>query len=295
MILPNHNIGGEIFGLYERSFDTLRREAKQMYGEWMTYSQIASFPRAKYVPLLKIPEHMSEDGKTSYSFPNSFNLYGLHKATSAIEETGCAIIFEGAKSVMLAHQWGRKHGIRVMETAVASHTFGAHVNHVNMILDVMKNCAPGIEKRIYLAFDKQYQVEEGEEGSLYDRKTRELAKKVYQWSSENSGADGADVKMYRLKDIDGSLGYKDAPVDQGFEIFKQILESPQLLAGPGAVEQKNFNTQLPECDAVVSRQVMMNEWKISMQNFLKMKDTNFIGLYLGVQETIDEIGGNDGD
>lgn len=289
IILPHHNINGEIVGLYERSFDTLRREAKQMYGEWMTYSQIASFPRAKYVPLLKLPEHMGEDGKTSYSFPNSFNLYGLHKAASAIKETGCAIIFEGAKSVMLAHQWGRKYGIRIMETAVASHTFGAHVNHINMILDVMKDCPPGVEKRIYLAFDKQYRVEEGEEWSLYDRKTRELAKKVYQWSIENSGDDGANVKMYRLKDIDGRLEYKDAPVDKGFEAFERILQCPQPLAGPDAVKETNFNTQLPECDAVVNRQTDMGGWKVTMKSFLEMTKYNFDSLYPGVKKTSDGI------
>lgn len=290
IILPHHNIRGEIVGIYERSFDTLRREAKQMYGEWMTYSQIASFPRAKYVPLLKLPEHMGEDGKTSYSFPNSFNLYGLHKAASAIKETGCAIIFEGAKSVMLAHQWGRKYGIRLMETAVASHTFGAHVNHINMILDVMRECPPGVEKKIYLAFDKQYQVEEGEEWSLYDRKTRELAEKVYRWSVENHDADGAGVEMYRLKDIDGNLKYKDAPVDEGFDAFKRILDRPQALAGPDAEPLRTFNVQLPECDAVIGRIDGMNGYKIGYEAMMKIKSTKFI-VYPGVQQTIAETQG----
>lgn len=238
IILPHHNIRGEVVGIYERSFDTLRREAKQLYGDWMTGAQIASFPRAKYVPLLKLPEHMSDDGKTSYSFPNSSNLYGLHKAAKAIEETGLAIVFEGAKSVMLAHQWGRKLGIREWETAVASHTFGAHVNHINMLLD----CGA---KRIYLAFDKQYKEEEGEEWTLYDRKTRELAEKVHRWSVENPDADGAGVKMYRLRDINNNLKYKDAPVDEGRKVFQEIFDNPEPIAGDDAVPERRFNVDIP--------------------------------------------------
>lgn len=230
IILPHHNINGEIVGIYERSFDTLRREAKQLYGDWMTWSQLASFPRAKYVPLLKLPEHMSDDGKTSYSFPNSSNLYGLHKAAKSIRETGKAIVFEGAKSVMLAHQWGYPF-------AVASHTFGAHVNHINMLLDAGA-------REIYLAFDKQYKAEEGEEWSLYDRKTRELAEKVYRWAAENPSADGADVKIYRLRDIDGALDYKDAPVDKGLEVFEGIFSRPEVIVGEGAVPEKKFLTSL---------------------------------------------------
>lgn len=237
IILPHHNKSGEIVGIYERSFDTLRREAKQLYGDWMTWSQIASFPRAKYVPLLKLPQHLTEDKKTSYSFPNSYNLYGLHKAKDAIRETGLAIVFEGAKSVMLAHQWGRKLGIREWETAVASHTFGAHVNHINMLLD----CGA---KRIYLAFDKQYQKEEGDEWALYDRKTRELAEKVFAWSSGVQESHDSDVEMFRLRDIKSALAYKDAPVDKGLEVFRDIFAAPEKLVGPGAVKEAKFLTEI---------------------------------------------------
>lgn len=258
IILPHHNINGEVVGIYERSFDMLRREAKQEYGDWMTWSQIASFPRAKYVPLLKLPEHMGEDGKTSYSFPNSSNLYGLHKAAEAIEKTGLAIVFEGAKSVMLAHQWGRKLGIREWETAVASHTFGAHVNHINMLLD----CGA---RRIYLAFDKQYKAEEGEEWTLYDRKTRELAEKVHKWSVEHPEGDGAGVKMYRLRDLRGVLDYKDAPVDKGCDAFKEIFDGAEPIAGEDAVPERICNVEIPISER---REAARNE----AREFLKKLD-----------------------
>lgn len=272
IILPHHNKKGEIVGIYERSFDTLRREAKQLYGEWMTYSQIASFPRAKYVPLLKLPQHMSEDGKTSYSFPNSFNLYGLHKAEPFIKATGVAIVFEGAKSVMLAHQWGRERGIPEWQTAVASHTFGAHVNHINMLLDVMKDCGA---RRIYLGFDKQYRVEEGDEWVLYDKKTRELAQKVYDWEIANPSDNGANVEMYRLKDTYGVLEYKDAPVDKGLEEFKRIFESAKPLVGPDAPPLVSFNTPLPGSPDIDFRGHETTEYNIIKQRF------DCIGMTLG--------------
>lgn len=238
IILPHHNAAGEIVGLYERSFDTLRREAKQLYGDWMTWSQIAGFPRAKYVPLLKLPEHMTDDGKTSYSFPNSSNLYGLHKAAKAIRETGKAIVFEGAKSVMLAHQWGRELHRREWETAVASHTFGAHVNHINMLMDAGAT-------EIYLGFDKQYQKEEGEEWALYDRKTRELAEKVYAWR-DSQGLPKTTIKIYRLRDKTGALTYKDAPVDKGPKVFEEIFASADEIAGEDAPEETKFNVAVPD-------------------------------------------------
>lgn len=268
IILPHHNIDGEIVGIYERSFDTLRREAKQLYGDWMTWSQIASFPRAKYVPLLKLPQHMNDDGKTSYSFPNSSNLYGLHKAVDAIKETGLAIVFEGAKSVMLAHQWGRKFGIREWETAVASHTFGAHVNHINMLLD----CGA---KRIFLAFDKQYKSEEGEEWALYDKKTRELAEKVYAWSSTLPKDDPEhDLAIYRLKDVTGMLDYKDAPVDKGSEVFRKIFNAPELVAGPDAIPKALFHTEIEMSPAMAEAKKKAIDATKGLQN-LKGKNINF--------------------
>lgn len=270
IILPHHNIHGEVVGIYERSFDLLRREAKQLYGDWMTGAQIATFPRAKYVPLLKLPEHMGEDGKTSYSFPNSSNLYGLHKAKDAIRETGLAIVFEGAKSVMLAHQWGRKLGIREWETAVASHTFGAHVNHINMLL----SCGA---RKIYLAFDKQYKDEEGEEWSLYDRKTRELAEKVERWAKENPEVDGADVEMYRLRDICGVLEYKDAPVDKGCEAFKEIFDRAEPLTGDNAVPLRMFNVDIPLSEGFeINREAALKRLKNLAEAKLSLKQRNLM-------------------
>lgn len=208
IVFPHHNIRGEIVGLYERSFRMLRKEVRAKYPD-MPYKDTLSFPRAKYVPLLKDEEFLqhTEKEQTSWSFPNRQNLYGLHVAAPYIKESGEAIIFEGAKSVMLAHQWGVKN-------CVASHTFGCHENHINMLYE----CGA---RKIYLAFDKQYkeQDEDDREWVLYEKKTRGIAKKV-----KNIGG----MEIRRIIDLPNTgvpLDHKDAPVDKGKEKFFALLEA----------------------------------------------------------------------
>lgn len=208
IILPHHNKNGEIVGLYERSFRPLRKEVKKNYPD-IQYKDLVRFPRAKYVPLLKW-DCFEDDEKTSWSFPNTQNLYGLHRAKDAIKESGVAIIFEGAKSVMLAHQYG-------YHNAVATHTFGANFNHISMLIEAGA-------KTIILAFDKQYQVrEDGDrQWQLYDKKTRGLAEKIKDF-----------VDVYRICDNDGLLDYKDAPIDKGKKSFDTLYNHKEPLVVDG--------------------------------------------------------------
>jgi len=198
VMLPHHNELGEIVGIYERSFKPLRREIKNSCPD-LTYKQLLSFPRAKYVPLLRDEQYRTEE-KTSWSFPNSQNLYGLHKAKNAIKETGIALVFEGGKSVMLAHQMGYPF-------SVATHTFGAHLNHISMLI----NCGA---KEIVLAFDKQYEDKSGQPWILYEKKTKQLASKVNKF-----------VKVSRIIDDDNLIDYKDAPIDKGKDIFDYLFQN----------------------------------------------------------------------
>ena len=207
IILPHHNISGEIVGLYERSFWPLRKEVQAKYPD-MDYHDLCKFPRSKYAPLLKTGKY-HDRAKPCWSFPNSRNLYGLHRAKDAIKESGKAIIFEGAKSVMLAHAYGYPF-------AVASHTYGTHENHIAMLIQAGA-------KEIILAFDKQYQDCEGQEWEIYQSKTQALADRV-----------GAHVTVSRICDRDGTyLQYKDAPIDQGREVFETLFAQRELLTQGG--------------------------------------------------------------
>lgn len=202
IMLPHHNELGEIVGIYERGFRMMRREARKQHPE-MPYQMLLQYPRAKYVPLLR-PEHLRDEEKTSWSFPNSCNLYGLHKAIKHIARTGEAIIFEGGKSVMLSHQYG-------LGQCVATHTFGAHLNHIAMLY---KHGA----RKIILAFDKQYEEEGSDAWELYEHKTRTLAAKI-----------SDKVEVVRMRDKDGRLDFKDAPIDKGKEVYLDLYANLESL------------------------------------------------------------------
>lgn len=227
MILPHHNINGEIVGIYERHFAPLRRDVKKEDSE-IPYDVLLDYPTAKYLPLPKEGHFAEEDTeKTSWSFPNSKNLYGLHLAKDAIRETGKAIIFEGGKSVMLARQYGYPF-------AVATHTFGANVNHISMLIE----CGA---KEIILAFDRQYENTDSDnlQWKLYEKKTQELAERVK-----------AYVNVSRIVDYDDHplLNYKDAPIDQGAEAFRELYERREMLVidGVSQREQERIRRELSQ-------------------------------------------------
>lgn len=181
-------------------------------GEWIedksAWAAIHYAPKSKYMPLWKEGKYRDKE-KPCWSFPNSRNLYGLHKAKEAIRESGKAIIFEGAKSVMLAHAYGYPF-------AVASHTFGASESHLAMLIQAGA-------KEIILAFDKQYQESKGREWDTYEQRTQRLAGRVRRF-----------VKVSRICDRDGAfLGYKDAPIDKDKDAFETLFASREELMGRG--------------------------------------------------------------
>lgn len=221
IFLPHHNIFGGVVGIYLRSFLPLRKQIKDKYPD-MPYQSLVKFPRAKYVPVLR-RQDLQTDEKTSWSFPNSKNLYGLHKAAKGIEENGIAIIFEGGKSVMLGHQYGYPY-------CVATHTYGAHLNHISMLIE----CGA---KEIVLGFDKQYETEDGKQYELYEHKTRELAKKIRK-----------HVNVSRIVSRQGEISYKDAPIDCGKEIFEKLFQNRERLAWNGEMCEplKEIKSESPD-------------------------------------------------
>jgi len=216
IILPHHNINGEIVGIYERSFMPIRRQVKIETPD-IEYKDLMKYPRAKYLPLLRADEYQTEE-KTSWSFPNGKNLYGLHLAKEAIKETGKAIVFEGAKSVMLARQYGYPY-------AVATHTYGAHTNHISMLIE----CGA---KEIILAFDKQYERMEGLDWDLYEKKTQTLADKVK-----------THVKVSRIIDNAELLDYKSAPIDHGKDVFEKLCAARENLSAANNEAEENAKSQ----------------------------------------------------
>lgn len=220
ILLPHHNVNGDIVGIYLRSFLPLRREIQEKDPD-ISYKELIKFPRAKYVPLVKSAARQTDE-KSSWSFPNSKNLYGLCFAKEAIKTSRKAIIFEGAKSVMLAHQYGYPF-------AVASHTYGANINHISMLIEA------GAEEIIF-AFDRQYQDLNSKEFSLYDIKTKGLADKVKKY-----------VNTSRIASLNNEIGYKDAPIDKGITVFERLYKARERLAWNGELlaEPQRQKDELP--------------------------------------------------
>jgi len=221
IILPHHNINGEIVGIYERHFKPTQREFHKKFPE-IPMQELKDLPTAKYLPLKRDPEWV-EDKKYSWSFPNSKNLYGLHKSKHEIKKQKIAIIFEGAKSVMLAHQYGYPY-------CVASHTFGANVNHISLLIEHGA-------KEIILAFDKQYQTikDNDLEYALYRKKTYGLAEEI---------KDYVDVSC--IQDVSNLIKYKDAPIDNGKQIFDLLYNNRRKLAINGKMVDPLFVEQSHE-------------------------------------------------
>ena len=107
---------------------------------------------------------------------------------------------------MLAHQYGYPF-------SVASHTFGAHVNHISLLLEYGA-------KEIILAFDRQYKEVSNDsfEWPFYEQKSQELVKQV-----------GKYVKVSRIVDKGNLLQYKDAPIDRGKDVFESLYSKREVL------------------------------------------------------------------
>jgi DNA primase len=114
-------------------------------------------------------------------------LYGFYEHRQAIEDSGEIILFEGAKSVMLAESWG------VCNTAAIC---TSHLNP-NQFQILLK-----IPVRVVMALDKGVDV----------RKDAQV-KKLMRYH-----------EVYTIEDKDELLQDKMAPVDAGREVWETLYE-----------------------------------------------------------------------
>lgn len=117
-------------------------------------------------------------------------IYGLFENHDDILQNREIILFEGAKSVLLAHTWG----IRNTGALLTSHL------SVNQLKILVKLGVP-----VTFALDKDVDISK-------DRNIQKL--KRY-------------CNVFLLRDTDGALNDKDAPVDQGMEVFKKLYETKE--------------------------------------------------------------------
>ena len=142
-----------------------------------------------------------------YNHPLGFNLYNLNNSKDNIRKIKKAIIFEGEKSCLLYQSYfGIDNDISV---AVCGSNLTNYQVQLLKSLDV---------EEIVIAFDKQFKEIGDKEWKGWTKKLTEINKKY-----------SSIVQISFMFDKEDLLGYKDAPIDRGPEIFTQLFERRVML------------------------------------------------------------------
>lgn len=130
--------------------------------------------------------------KYTYFYPwgTMDTIYGLSENLYEIKEKGEIILFEGCKSVLKADSWGWRNTAAILTS---------HLNPNQMKILIGLGC------RVVFALDKGVNIRE-------DHNIKKLKKYV---------------NVDYLWDRNGLLEEKDAPVDQGSEVFEKLYEQRQ--------------------------------------------------------------------
>ena len=145
-----------------------------------------------------------------FSAPSSFYLFGLAHNKTNIRIIKKAIVFEGEKSVMkLDYLLGEDKNIGV---AAFGMNFSRH--------QFEKLASLGVEEIIF-AFDRQFKEVE-------DREFEELLK-LFRKIQERFGDNDRGIKLTFILDDEEISGYKDSPVDCGFDVFNNLYHGKRTM------------------------------------------------------------------
>ena len=142
-----------------------------------------------------------------YNHPLGFNLYNLNNSKDNIRKIKKAIVFEGEKSCLLYQSYfGIDNDISV---AVCGSNLTNYQIQLLKSLDV---------EEIVIAFDKQFKEIGDKEWKGWVKKLTDINKKY-----------SSIIQISFMFDKWNLLGYKDAPIDCGPEIFTQLFERRVML------------------------------------------------------------------
>ena len=188
-IIPHYDINGSLVGIRARSF--------------MQYDLNNG---KKYMPI-------TIQGLT-YRYPTHYNLYGIYQNKENIKKIKKAIIFESEKAILLyASYYGQENNIAL---ALGGMTFTLYQRDLLLSL--------GVEE-VVICLDKQYQVELINDENI-DRNSKP-------WKEYEGYIKGLIKISEMFMDYcsisivvcwSNLLKYKDAPIDQGKEIFEQLYK-----------------------------------------------------------------------
>ena len=178
IVIPQRDLQGRLIGVRERIFDP---EKIAKYG--------------KYHPITV--------GNITYSYSETFALYGIYENQAAIRRRRSAILVEGEKSVM-------KDAVFHNELANSVAVCTSHTNkyHISMLVDIL-----GVNE-IIIAFDKEYDDWRSEEAKIYKKKIEQICK-TYRGRASFS----------YIWDYENLLEKKDSPFDKGKDIFDYLYKN----------------------------------------------------------------------
>lgn len=138
-------------------------------------------------------KHVADTTKYLYLYrcDKSIELYNLHQAKDFISQRKEVLVFESAKSVMLAHQFGFEHSV-----SIEGNEISPYQAYLLKQLDAV----------IVLCFDK-------------DISLQHIQKQLSQMKSR---------KVYAIMDKNGLLQAKDAPVDRGKQVWETLYENGKI-------------------------------------------------------------------
>ena len=142
-------------------------------------------------------------GGVMYNHPLTFNLYNLNNSKDAIRIMKKVIVFESEKSCLkYASFFGKENDISVAVCGSNLITY-----QLKLLLQL------GVEE-VIIAFDRQYKEIGDKEYQRWVKKLNKITEKYR-----------AYVTISYMFDTEHKLGYKDAPIDLGSEVFLDLFQN----------------------------------------------------------------------
>ena len=178
VIIPHFDINGRLIGIRGRAFN---KEEAENFG--------------KYRPL--------QIGKTIYTHPLQFNLYGIYEHQNGIRARKQAIIAEAEKSVLLDDGY---YGDFSNTVACYGSSFNKY--HISLLTNILG------ASEIVIALDKEYEDWRTEKARKYKARIESMCRLYKNYAS-----------FSYIWDYDNVLQEKDSPFDKGKDIFNYLYKN----------------------------------------------------------------------
>lgn len=178
ILIPHYDVGGNMVGVRKRALV----EEDVSHG--------------KYRPAVI--------GGELRNHPLAFNLYGIDKASDAIQESKMAIVVESEKSVLQSHSYGIKQTVACCGSSIS-------------VYQMHELLALGATEMV-IGFDHDFTSLDSEEAHQVADRLAKLNAKISPY-----------MRVSFLWDKENRLGYKDSPFDKGQKVFMELWKDRVVL------------------------------------------------------------------